>query len=116
MVKSLTYKIIGYGVLLVALAIVGVSAADAAEIRVIDSTGLVRAVRVVQHNSRIVITMQGETGGVQGECVATNIDGLSAEKRVAASPKGECVFNDMPVGSWQVTIPGKVSWRAQIYE
>lgn len=98
---------------LIALGVVAVSTTQAAEIRVVDSTGLVRAVRVVQRNSRIVITIKG---AVQGECVATNVDGLSAEKRVAVSAKGECVFSDMPEGSWQVTVPGKATWQAKIYE
>jgi hypothetical protein len=116
MVKSVTRKVCGCGAAIVALSFLGISLAEAAEIRVVDSAGLVRAVRVVQRNSRIVITIQGGSGSSHGECVATNIDGLSAEKRVLVSPKGECVFNDMPVGSWHVTVPGKESWRAQIYE
>ncbi len=96
---------------------VGVSlSAFAAELKVVDATGLLRAVRVVSGNARIVITIQHSPGTVQGECVATNVDGLSSEKRVAISAKGECVFSDMAVGSWQITLPVKGKWRAQIYE
>jgi hypothetical protein len=109
MVMAFARKVFG----LVVLVLIAFSTAEAAEIRVVDSTGLVRAVRVVQQNSRIVIAIKG---GVQGECVATNVDGLSAEKRVAVSSKGECIFTDMPEGSWQVAVPGKATWQAKIYE
>jgi hypothetical protein len=90
--------------------------AYASELRVVDSAGLVRAVKVVQNQGRIVITVQEVAGAIQGECVAVNVDGLSAEKHTSLSPKGECVFTDMPVGSWQITVPVKAKWRAQIYE
>lgn len=85
----------------------------AAEIRVVDAGGLVRAVKVVRGNVRLVISL---TRVVAGECVATNVDGLAAEKRSAVSPKGECVFEDVSVGSWQIQVPGGVGWRVSMYE
>ena len=90
--------------------------AFAAELKVVDATGLLRAVRVVGGNARIVVTILQPPGALHGECVATNVDGLSSEKRVPISPKGECVFMDMAVGSWQITLPVQGKWRAQIYE
>lgn len=85
----------------------------AAEIRVVDAGGLVRAVKVVRGNARLVISL---TSVATGECVATNVDGLAAEKRIAVSSKGECVFEDVSVGSWQIQVPGSVGWRVRIYE
>ncbi len=94
-------------------AVIGPRLGVAAEIRVVDAGGLVRAVKVVRGNARLVISLSSST---QGECVAVNVDGLAAEKRVSVSPQGECVFTDVGVGSWQVQVPGSVGWRARIYE
>jgi hypothetical protein len=88
-------------------------ASFAAEIRVVDAGGLVRAVKVVREKARIVVTLNSPAAG---ECVATNVDGLAAERRIAVSPRGECVFADVGVGSWQVQVPGNVGWRVRIYE
>jgi hypothetical protein len=93
--------------------LLGARVSAAAEIRVVDAGGLVRAVKVVRENARIVVTLNFPT---VGECVATNVDGLAAERRVAVSPRGECVFPDVGVGSWQVQVPGKVGWHVRIYE
>jgi hypothetical protein len=90
----------------------------AAELRILDSAGLVRAVRVVKDGGKAVLTLQrnGVPAAAQGECVATNVDGLSAEQRVAISAKGECVFNGLSSGSWQIAVPSEVTWRVRIYE
>jgi hypothetical protein len=93
--------------------LVGERASAAEEIRVVDAGGLVRAVKVVRANARIVVTLNS---AATGECVATNVDGLAAERRVPVSPQGECIFSDVGVGSWQVQVPGKVGWRVRIYE
>jgi hypothetical protein len=93
--------------------LIGARVSFAAEIRVVDAGGLVRAVRVVRENARIVVRLNAPTSG---ECVATNIDGLAAERRVPVSPQRECVFADVGVGSWQVQVPGNVGWRVRIYE
>jgi hypothetical protein len=93
--------------------LVGTRLSAAEEIRVVDAGGLVRAVKVVRGNTRIVVTLNSPTAG---ECVATNVDGLAVERRVSVSPRGECVFADVAVGSWQVQVPGNVGWRVRIYE
>jgi hypothetical protein len=95
--------------------------AYAAELRVIDAAGLVRAVKVVRGPSRVVITLQnssdkGSGTSVRGECVAVNIDGLAAEKRTQVSAKNQCVFDQMSEGSWQMRVPEVATWRAQVYE
>jgi len=90
--------------------------ARAAELRVVDSGGLLRAVKVVRGKARIVIVLQPAGKSAGGECVATNIDGLAVERRVAVSPQGECSFADMSEGSWQIDLPDNRKWRAQIYE
>ena len=105
------------GILLCSTALV----AHAAELRVVDASGLVRAVKVVRGPARVVITLQnsGDKSAaitVRGECVAVNIDGLAAEKRTQVSAKNQCVFDQMSEGSWQMRVPEAATWRAQVYE
>lgn len=102
------------------VAVVGflfVAVAQADEIRVVDARGLVRAVKISRGAVRVVVTLEGvPAGSVRGECIATNVDGLSAEKRVQVSGKGECVFSDITGGSWQILVPPGFSWRVELYE
>ncbi|MFN4894462.1 MAG: hypothetical protein ACK5GN_10100 [Pseudomonadota bacterium] len=87
----------------------------AEEIRVVDSRGLVRAVQVVSGAARMVIRLEPkEAGAARGECVATNVDGLAAERRVPVAHSSECIFTDMVAGSWQITVPKDHMWRVQI--
>lgn len=92
------------------------SAAVAAELRLIDASGLVRAIKVVKSNARVVIKISSSTGAISGECVATNVDGLASERRAPISADGECEFKDMTGGSWQITTPAASKWRAVVYE
>jgi hypothetical protein len=85
------------------------------QLRILDSTGLVRATRVVRESGDVKVSIEG--GATEkGECVATNLDGLAAERTVLVSPNGECVFSKLGAGSWQLRIPGGARWRAQIHE
>jgi hypothetical protein len=95
--------------------------ADAANLRVLDSAGLVRAVKVVRAEARIVITLvvPGEYPGrvtEKGECLAVHVDGLATERRVALNAAHECVFEKVTEGTWQVSVPGKAEWRVRVYE
>jgi hypothetical protein len=95
-----------------------VAAASASELKILDSAGLVRAVKVVRNEAKVVLTFQSGTNGgaLRGECVATNIDGLAAEQRVSVSTKGECIFAGLSNGSWQIAVPQGAVWKVQVYE
>ncbi|MEY4668165.1 MAG: hypothetical protein RL518_864 [Pseudomonadota bacterium] len=88
---------------------------EAADIKIVDSTGLIRAVRVVRDSSRVTVSVV-DPKGVRGECVATNIDGIASERRENLSAKGECLFNGLAAGTWQVTVTGGAHWRVRIDE
>ena len=89
----------------------------AAEVRVIDSQGLVRAVKITRGRARIVVSLSASPGiKLVGECVASNVDGIAAEKRVHVTPNGQCVFDDISEGAWQLTVPESATWKAVIYE
>ncbi len=101
---------------LIAIAVTG-GAVLADEIRVVDTRGLVRAVKITRGSARIVVTLETRAGSaVTGECVATNVDGLAAEKRVAISTKSECTFTEVRGGSWQIAVPQGYMWWVQLYE
>jgi len=87
------------------------------EIRVVDARGLVRAVKITRGAARMVVTLEPKNDvATTGECVATNVDGLAAEKRVAVSEKYECTFAEVRGGSWQISVPKDYMWRVQLYE
>jgi hypothetical protein len=89
--------------------------AAAAELRVVDSAGLVRAVKVIRDTGQVVVTVRAiGDAKVQGECSATNVDGLAAEQKAPVSSQGECVFSNLPGGTWQIATPQGTSWKARI--
>lgn len=88
---------------------------EAADLKIVDSAGLIRGVRVVRESSRVTVSLMDPKGG-RGECVATNVDGIASERREPISPKGECVFSALAAGTWQVTVSGGARWRVRIDE
>jgi hypothetical protein len=86
--------------------------AQAAELRIVDSIGLARAVKVVDDASSITLMVENpkEAGA---ECVLTNVDGLASERREKVSPAGECSFKDIAAGTWQVSFPRSVKWKVK---
>lgn len=88
-------------------------AAGALDVRIVDSKGLIRAVSVVKDTSRVTIQALDHQG-VSGECVAVNVDGIASERHEKISPSGECVFNALVAGTWQITVDTTSRWRAKI--
>ncbi len=104
-------------ILLLAFLVLSVGVASADEVRIVDLRGLVRAVKVTRAPARVVITFEVSNGvAPKGECVATNVDGLAAEKRIQISNKAECVFSEVSSGSWQISVPQGFLWRVQLYD
>jgi hypothetical protein len=89
--------------------------ADAADLRIVDSAGLIRAVRVVKDSAVVKIALV-DAKSAQGECVAMNVDGIASERRGKISPQGECIFAGLAAGTWQVTVSGGARWRVKINE
>jgi hypothetical protein len=88
---------------------------EAADLKIVDSAGLIRGVRVVRDSSRVTVSLVDPKGS-RGECVASNVDGIASERREQISAKGECVFNGLVAGTWQVTVTGGARWRVRIDE
>lgn len=88
---------------------------DASDLRVVDSAGLIRAVRVVKDSAVVKVSLVDAKSG-QGECVATNVDGIASERREKISPQGECTFAALAAGTWQITVSGGARWRVKINE
>ena len=91
------------------------SDAVAAELRVVDTQGLIRAVRVVRDVTTVTVMVE-EPKGAKGECVLTNVDGIASERREAISGSGACVFQGVAAGTWQAKVSAAVKWRVKINE
>lgn len=110
----------GRGVALIGVAwACSLVSAHAAEVRVLDSIGLVRATRVIKDRARISIRLQpGQAGvAVSGrDCTLSNLDGVAKEQRVNSGPDGVCEFRDIPSGAWEVSVASGVRWSVTINE
>lgn len=96
--------------LLVLSACLGVTTAHAAELRIVDTVGLVRSVKLVPATASVVVS--GVLAGTQ--CRMTSIDGIAAERTVDADSGGRCVFEDTPPGTWQVEVRPPSKWQVRI--
>jgi hypothetical protein len=88
---------------------------SAAELRIVDTAGLIRAVRVVRDTSTVTVVVE-EPKGAKGECVLANVDGIASERREAISASGACVFQGLAAGTWQAKVVGGTKWRVKINE
>jgi hypothetical protein len=110
MIKFLVGFLIGIlGVLLIQ------ERSDAADLKIVDAAGLIRGVRVVRDSSQVTVSLV-DPNGARGECVASNVDGIASERRENISSKGQCVFNALAAGTWQITVTGGARWRVRIDE
>jgi hypothetical protein len=89
--------------------------ASAAELRIVDTAGLIRAVRVVRDTSTVTVVVE-EPRGAKGECVLANVDGIASERRESISASGACVFQGLAAGTWQAKVVGGTKWRVKINE
>jgi hypothetical protein len=95
----------------------------ASELKIVDSVGLVRAIKVVRAPIVVVVTIENETRTVpssgtdnQQECRAVNVDGLAADRSVLPDEARRCVFRHMPAGIWQLEIPQDREWKVHFDE
>lgn len=98
--------------------IVMVCPAIAEELRVVEGSGLSRAVKVVRGKATVTITIVSNDS-VQGDvsCTATNVDGIIADVTVSADAENHCVFDQLKSGTWRVSInPATFRWKAHIEE
>lgn len=128
-IRGCAYAVICMGILAGMQAAQGQSGASApsSQLRIVDANGLVRVARVVDGAVNVAVVVEGVRGGTDGECSATNVDGLAAEQRVAISAQGRCLFRKLTPGSWQVRLEfsaatagaaeqgeGGARWRVEI--
>lgn len=90
---------------------------SAAELRVVDTSGLVRSAKVIEDSADVIIEISSANGA--GEtCTLKNVDGLAADKTVTASQgatgKLECRFQGVPAGTWQGAITSRGRWQVRI--
>lgn len=114
MIRLLLRLSVLLGTLLVSI-LLETERAEASDLKIVDSAGLIRAVRVVKDSSLVTVSLVEKTGST-GECVATNVDGIASERKAPFSQKSECIFPALVAGTWQITVTGGARWRVRIHE
>ena len=97
--------------------LLGSEGAAAADLRVIDVSGLVRGVSVVKSAGAVSLSYS-VTGSTPVTCTMKNIDGLSNDRSVVGSStaegQGQCLFPALTPGTWQATVEGGARWQVRI--
>lgn len=82
----------------------------AADVRVIDASGLVRGAKVVKENATIIVSCGAD---ISVQCIATNVDGVERQRQTDTK-NGVCRFDGVPPGTWQIEVKPGVAWRVKI--
>jgi hypothetical protein len=101
------------GLLSAYLFVVMPSLACAAELKVVDATGLVRSAKVVQDDGDVEVAL-GEESQSGTVCTLKNVDGLAPDKSVTATSSHTCVFSEVPAGTWQLSTSKSSKWQVRI--
>ncbi len=111
------FKLLALSLLLVGASLGASDLAAADELRIIDTSGLVRGVSVVRSTGTVSLTYT-VTGRGGVTCTVKNVDGLSNDRSVVGSSTGEgqgqCSFQGLTSGTWQVTVEGAARWQVRI--
>jgi len=113
-ITALYFWIASVMILVIAAPAASAQQSGGAQLRILDQAGLIRAARVVRESGNAKVSIDGS--GIKGECVAANLDGLAVEQRSPVSASGECLFQRLPSGSWELQVPGGPRWRVELYE
>jgi hypothetical protein len=84
------------------------------ELRVVDRSGLVRAVRSVKGEGTIVIQLSPEAARITADCVLLNVDGTTTERRAPVDSQGRCVVRQAAATTWQIDTPSSGRYQVQI--
>lgn len=106
-----------------AIALVFSLAGIAEELRIVDSNGLTRALKVLRGKCRVVVSlvqngakeMHSDPGSIT--CTASNVDGIVGDVTIIADSEGTCLFDSLKSGAWRIsTAPAALGWSASIEE
>ena len=99
----------GFLTVLLALLIQIPSATWAAEVRVVDERGLLRAVRSVKSKAQILIKIQRSTSESSSpkSLTLTSADGIAGDVEAAPQSEGEYRASGIEGGTWKILAGGK---------
>lgn len=72
---------------------------------------------MIEDSAEVTIQISAASAGSE-TCTLKNVDGLAADKTIAASPSAngtlECRFRGVPAGTWQGGTSSKARWKVTI--
>lgn len=86
------------------------------ELKVVNSMGLIRAVKIIRAPVTLRIQVRNSSGdelsnaGQRLLCSAVNTDGLASERSVEADRNRACIFKNISAGTWQIQVQGAKEW------
>ena len=79
---------------------------SAAELRILDSLGLTRAVKSVEKAAKVIITASIEEDKSQpADLYLSHVDGLAPDIEGTRNPDKSLLFVEVPEGVWKITAP-----------
>lgn len=96
-----------------ALLLLSPTVALAADLKIVDATGLVRSAKVVQDDGDVEVTLGGESQS-GNTCTLKNVDGLAPDQSVNATSSHTCKFSGIPAGTWQLSTLQPSKWQVRI--
>ena len=74
---------------------------DVAQLKVITSNGLIRAMSPIEDRNTVTISVSGAAMPVTLTLI--NVDGIEVERSASGDSQGRFVFRDLKPGTWKIT-------------
>lgn len=100
MVNKLTYNLLG--ILIGSVILLSSSKAAAGELRILDSQGLVRAVKEIGDEATVVVRLS--QAATTETALLTPVNGLSGDIKGKAVKDGSLEFDRVSVGIWKIVV------------
>jgi hypothetical protein len=92
--------------------------AMAAELRVLDASGLARAAKIVKERGAVVILLGvSPSEASSAVCTLKSVDGLADDLTTRGRESangGECVFEAVAAGTWETSVQGADRWSVRV--
>ena len=81
--------------------------AAATEIKIIDSMGLIRAIKKYNSKNQLTVVVKDSNGSFPANIRISNLDGLAQEQTLPHTGNGRYVYKNLPPGTWKIILPDK---------
>lgn len=76
----------------------------AAELKVVDPLGLIRAVSKIEESAKVTITLNSKTSNYPQSLQMVNLDGLAPAKNIQHSGNGLYAADALTPGTWEIKL------------